>query len=93
MSVPDVGTIVPGIVVFSLTFAEAWIATARTSAVMRATQKPSTAFAHRAAAWDGLYEAVVVIDMALIATEGVWLAIPIVMGAYLGTYLNLRPRR
>lgn len=77
------------IAAFGITFAEAWITTRGTQAVMRARDDPSPRNCHRGAAWDTLFEVVLFVDV-LIVVGYRWSVIPIVIGAYLGTYLSLR---
>lgn len=81
------------LVVFALTIAETWVATAEGRADRQATTAKHNRFSLTAAHWAAAFEALLLIDIILIAKESIWLGVPIIIGAWLGKYAAVERRR
>lgn len=79
--------------VFAITSAETVLATLESRADRQSTMAGDDRFARRAAAWSGLFELVLIVDMYAVAAEGIYVALPAVLAAVLSKYLALEKRR
>jgi len=78
---------------FTLTLTETWVATLEARADRRSTPAKTNRFSIAAANWAAIFEAILLMDIALIVHAGVSVGVAIVAGAWLGKYIAVERRR
>jgi predicted hydrolase (HD superfamily) len=73
--------------------AEVWVATLEGRADRQATAAKTNRYSLLAAHWSAVFEAILLLDIALIVHSGFIVAAAIVAGAWLGKYIAVEQRR
>jgi hypothetical protein len=78
---------------FAVTFAETTVSTWEGRADRQATSARDNRYSKKAATWAGVFEALLYLDIILVAKESTWLAVPVVVAAWIGKYVACESRR
>jgi hypothetical protein len=82
-----------GTLAFLLTFAETIVSTWEGRADRQSTSCRDNRFSKKAAAWAGVFEALLLVDVVLVVHEPVLYSPPILAAAIIGKYWSLEKRR
>lgn len=86
-------TVLLGVLAFLLTFAETIVATWEGRSDRLSTSSRSNHHSKVSAAWAGVFEALLLVDVVLVVHEPLLFSPPIIVAAILGKYWSLEQRR